>query len=109
LKFSPLSKPFTELGFGGRLGYQCLMSRVETAVLEALLNLEKTVRAMPTTHPKPDLRPYLAKVDQLTAELPKETDPILVHYLRNKSYEKARLWLLGRDKETRPDVSHRVD
>jgi len=33
--------------------------------------------------------------------VPKETAPDLVHYLRRKSYEKARLWLEGRDAEKR--------
>ncbi len=85
------------------------MSKAEAAVLQALVDLERTVRSLPGAHPKPDLRALLAKVDQLTADLPKETDPILIHYLRNKSYEKARLWLLARDKERPPEVSHRVD
>ncbi len=85
------------------------MSRVEAAISQALADLEQTVRSMATARPKPDLRPLLAKLDQLTVELPKETDPVLLHYLRNKSYEKARLWLLAREKENPPGVSHRVD
>jgi hypothetical protein len=31
--------------------------------------------------------------------LPRETDPQLRHYLQKKSYEKARLFLQGRDAE----------
>jgi len=35
----------------------------------------------------------------LTAQLPPQTDPQLLHYLHKKSYEKARLFLQGRDAE----------
>jgi hypothetical protein len=47
------------------------------------------------------LLPIFARLDQLTAQLPPETDPTLLHYLRKKSYEKARLFLQGRDSENK--------
>ena len=52
-----------------------------------------------TAQPKPDLLPLFRRLDTLTAELPASTDPTLMHYLRKKSYEKARLFLQGRNAE----------
>jgi hypothetical protein len=43
--------------------------------------------------------PLFERIDNLTRQLPKETDPSLLHYLHKKSYEKARLFLQGRDTE----------
>jgi hypothetical protein len=48
---------------------------------------------MPAASPKPDLLPLFERIDSLSAELPKTTDPDLLHFLRRKSYEKARLLL----------------
>ncbi|MBI4659327.1 MAG: hypothetical protein HY735_10840 [Verrucomicrobia bacterium] len=75
------------------------MTTIEKNILDALLELEHTVRATPTANPKPSLLPHFARIDSLAAQLPKETDPRLLHYLGKKSYEKARLWLEGRDGE----------
>jgi hypothetical protein len=36
---------------------------------------------------------------ELTRALPAGTSPDLLHYLHKRSYEKARLWLQGRDAE----------
>ncbi|MSU21396.1 MAG: hypothetical protein EXS30_08370 [Pedosphaera sp.] len=75
------------------------MTTVEQSILGALVELENTVRSMPNANPKPNLLPLFARIDELTRELPKETDPSLLHYLHKKSYEKARFWLEGRDAE----------
>lgn len=75
------------------------MSQTESAILEALLELERAVAVMPTANPKPNLLPIFARIDQLAAQLPTDADPTLLHYLRKKSYEKARLFLQGRDAE----------
>jgi hypothetical protein len=40
-----------------------------------------------------------ARLEVLTARLPRETAPELLHYLHKKSYEKARLFLQGREAE----------
>ena len=72
---------------------------LENEVLAALLALEAVVASMPTANPKPDLRPYFSRLDELTLRLPKPTDPDLLHYLHKKSYQKARLFLQGRDPE----------
>ena len=74
-------------------------SPIEQELLVALVQLTDTVRAMPGANPKPDLLPLFARLDELTARLPRETDPTLLHYMHKKSYEKARLFLQGREAE----------
>ncbi len=54
---------------------------------------------MATVQPKPNLLPLFSRLDALTAELPRQTDPTLLHYMHKKSYEKARLFLQGRESE----------
>ena len=75
------------------------MSQTESALLAALRELERAVASLPTANPKPNLLPLFARIDAVAAELPPETDPTLQHYLKKKSYEKARLFLEGRDAE----------
>ena len=75
------------------------MSVTERDILQTLTELENAVKAMATTNPKPNLSPLFNRIDALTAQLPKDTDATLLHYLHRKSYEKARLWLEGRDTE----------
>lgn len=72
---------------------------LEQQVLSALTQLDVTVKTMATANPKPNLLPLFAKIDELTQQLPRNTDPTLLHYLHKKSYEKARLFLQGRDAE----------
>jgi hypothetical protein len=74
-------------------------SFVENELLAALIRLTETVKAMPATNPKPDLLPIFSRLDELTKQLPPATDTTLLHYLHKKSYEKARLFLEGRDAE----------
>ncbi|MFM1770072.1 MAG: hypothetical protein RJA22_2601 [Verrucomicrobiota bacterium] len=73
------------------------LTETERGLLEALLDLERTVAALPTAQPKPDLLPLFARLDDLTRQLPPTADPTLLHYLHKKSYQKARLFLQGRD------------
>ncbi len=68
-------------------------------ILATLMELDEAVKSMPTANPKPNLLPLFARIDELTYQLPRNTDPQLLHYLHKKSYEKARLWLLDRDAE----------
>jgi len=75
------------------------MTDTERAILQTLVELDAAVKSMPTARPKPDLLPLFARLDQLARELPPGTAPDLAHYLHRKSYEKARLWLEGRDAE----------
>jgi len=75
------------------------MTELEKNILDSLVDLENAVKAMAASHPKPSLLPLFARLDELTRGLPKSTDPDLLHYLHRKSYEKARLFLQGRDAE----------
>ncbi|MGA3266732.1 MAG: hypothetical protein ABSE16_07915 [Verrucomicrobiota bacterium] len=72
---------------------------VEHLLLQALTDLEAAVKAAPRGEPEPDLLPLFARIDELARQLPPESDPALRHYLRQKSYEKARRCLEGRDAE----------
>jgi hypothetical protein len=75
------------------------MSETERALLQSLVELDSAIKAMPGANPKPNLLPIFARLDDLTRQLPKNASPDLLHYLHKKSYEKARLWLEGRDAE----------
>ena len=75
------------------------MSATERDILQTLVELENTVKSMASANPKPNLSPLFDRIDALTEQLPKDTDPTLLHYLHRKSYEKARLWLEGRETE----------
>jgi hypothetical protein len=75
------------------------MTETEQSILRSLVELDNAVKSMPTANPKPNLLPLFARLDELTRQLPKTTSPDLLHYLYKKSYEKARLWLEGRDAE----------
>ncbi len=75
------------------------MAEIEKSILQSLKELDEAVKAMPTANPKPNLLPIFVRIEELTRQLPKGTDPNLLHYLTKKSYEKARLFLQGRDAE----------
>ena len=75
------------------------MSEAEKQILTALLELDEKVQSMAIANPKPNLVPLFSRIDELTRQLPRETSPTLLHYLHKKSYEKARLFLQGRDEE----------
>jgi len=75
------------------------MTDTENAILQSLLELDATIKTMPAANPKPNLLPLFERIDALTRQLPRDTDAGLLHYLQKKSYEKARLFLQGRDSE----------
>ena len=75
------------------------MTEIEQNILDSLLELESTVKTLAITNPKPSLQSFFARLDELTGQLPRTTSPDLLHYLHKKSYEKARLFLQGRDAE----------
>lgn len=75
------------------------MTEMEQTIRQALTELDRQVKSMPTANPKPNLLPLFARLDELTRQLPPQTAPELLHYLHKKSYEKARLFLEGRDAE----------
>lgn len=82
------------------------MTETERDILAALLELESAVASMPTANPKPNLVVMFSRIDELTRQLPRDTDPSLLHYLHKKSYEKARLFLQGRDAENAQGNCH---
>ena len=75
------------------------MTETERNILTALIGLDQAVQSMPAANPKPNLIPLFTRLDELTSQLPRDTDPTLMHYLQKKSYQKARLFLEGRDPE----------
>ena len=83
-------------------------SAIEKQILIALTNLDESVKTIATANPKPNLLPMFTRIDELTAQLPRATDPTLLHYLHKKSYEKARLFLQGRDAENQAGNCHHV-
>ena len=68
-------------------------------ILSALVELDKANNTIPTANPKPKMLPIFARIDELTKQLSRDTDPTLLHYLHKKSFEKARLFLQDRDAE----------
>lgn len=76
-----------------------VMNDLERQIYETLLSLDRAVRSMATTQPKPNLIPLFTRLDELALQLSKGGDPDLRHYLQRKSYEKARLLLEGRHAE----------
>ncbi len=76
-----------------------MISETENSILSVLIDLESAVKQMPTANPKPNLLPLFNRIDELTSQLPPDADPELLHFLRKKSYEKARLWLEDRRTE----------
>lgn len=71
----------------------------EKQILKTLIELENTVGSMVSSNPKPNLLPLFSRLDDLTRQLPKDAPPDLLHYLHKRSYEKARLFLQGRESE----------
>ena len=72
---------------------------LEQQIAVALADLEQAVKSMATANPKPNLLPLFRRIDELTSQLPRDTDPVLLHYLHKRSYQKASLFLAGRDVE----------
>lgn len=75
------------------------MTELENRILATLQELETAASTIRTANPKPDLQALFSRLEQLTRELPRGTEPDLLHYLHKKSYQKARLLLEGRDAE----------
>ena len=95
-----------QLGFMRQPGYRLTMTGTERDILGALLELERAVASMPTANPKLNLVALFTRIDELARQLPRDADPSLLHYLHKKSYEKARLFLQGRDAENAQGNCH---
>ena len=85
-----------------------MCNQIEIELLSSLVQLSETVKSLPTTHPKSNLLPIFAQIDELTKQLPHDTNPTLLHYLHKKSYEKARHYLQCHDAENQPGNCGRV-
>jgi len=70
------------------------MTEIEQALLRSLEELEQAAAAKTRGEPKPDLLKIFTRIDDLGAQLPPGSDSALIHYIRRRSYEKARLCLL---------------
>ena len=81
------------------------MTALEKELLTNLQELDQAISAMVPGQPKPNLVPVFERIDSLTRQLPQATDRNLLHYLYRKSYEKARLWLEGREAGNRRGTS----
>jgi hypothetical protein len=81
--------------------YQSAMTDLERNIHSALVELETSVAAMRTASSKPDLMPIFTRIEELAQQLPSSTPRDLLHYLQKKSYQKARLFLEGRNKENK--------
>jgi len=75
------------------------MTDSERNIHATLVELESAVASMSAANPKPSLLPLFARLDELARQLPRDTNPTLLHYLHKKSYQKARLFLEERDAE----------
>ena len=82
------------------------MNETERGMLNALQQLDNAVQSMRTATTKPNLLPLFERIDTLRAQLPKNADTQLLHYLHKQSYEKARLYLEGRDAENAAGTCH---
>jgi hypothetical protein len=65
--------------------------------LNALVEPDNAANSMQMANPKPDLAALGTHIDELAKQLPRGTNPTLLHYLQKKSNEKAQLCLTGRD------------
>ena len=79
------------------MGYGYPVTSIEREILETLLELEHTVSTGGTGQPGTGLPALFERIDTLAAHLPRDTEPDLLHYLHRKSYQKARLFLEGRN------------
>ena len=80
-------------------GYSSGVTQIEQDILRTLVELDDAVKTMRIANPKPNLQAWFARLDELAGRLPPEAAPDLRHYLQRKSYEKARLYLEGRESE----------
>jgi hypothetical protein len=81
---------------------------VEQQLLDALVELDNAIKAMPAIGAKPNLLLLFSRIDQLAGQLSPTADPGLRHFLQSKSYEKARLFLQGRDADDQIGNSRHV-
>ncbi|MEI7733463.1 MAG: hypothetical protein WCO56_28085 [Verrucomicrobiota bacterium] len=69
------------------------MTELEKAILDALVEIEKTEQQMRAAQQEADLLPLLACIDAVSAKLPPTTHPALLKHLAKRDYSQARAWL----------------
>ena len=81
------------------------MTSLETEILNVLDQLDASARVVKSGAPRQPgaILPLLTQLDEMTARLPRDTDPQLLHFLHKKSYQKAREYLQGRHVERNPN------
>lgn len=72
------------------------MPATEQDILSALIDLEAAAASARGPGPKIPILPILERLDRFAVDLPADAPGDLRHYLQRRSYEKARLFLLGR-------------
>lgn len=69
------------------------MTEIEQKLLDALRDFESSVARMGEDSESVDLGAHFSRIESLASSLPPEVSPNLRHYLRSKSYQKARMFL----------------
>lgn len=77
------------------------MTDLEQALLAALQELDHEVAEATVAGRRPEVVPRVMRLRELTAALPRGSDPMLLHCLERHSWEKARMLLDGRRAEVR--------
>ena len=77
------------------------MTATEEKLTRLAATLDEYLAAVPRQREPnpPDLLAIFARLDALEKEMGPDVDPQLRHYLHQKSYRKASLYLQGRDSE----------
>ena len=76
------------------------MTDVERVIFDKLKELERAVADLQAgVTPKPNLIPLFEELDRLGSTIPRGESGDLRHYIQRKSYEKALMYLEGRDAE----------
>lgn len=81
---------------------------MERSLLATLVDMEQEVETAARTCRRPDVISRVNRLRDLTASLPPDSDPMLLHCLQRHSWEKARLTLEGRGTEVRHSPSSPV-
>lgn len=82
------------------------MNAIESGLLTKLRELDQSIKDMASKGSKPDLMGFFNDIDQLTSELPRGSDPELLHFLHKKSYEKALYHLEGKGAINKKGTCH---
>jgi hypothetical protein len=85
--------------------YPLAMTEIETNILNTLLELERTVAALPGATPKPNLLPLFIRLDELSSQLPRETTHRCAIISRRKATKRRGCSFRGRTRRTRREAA----